>query len=306
MSLLPFDLTEVIHEELQRERRENDYLAHASSHIAGSLRHAQLDVAGAPKIQSELLSDITLKTGSMWHEWIHATLRRLGVPYMAEVNMTPWLPTGWAGTLDALFWNPELKGFVLTDFKTTKGESIRWLKRDGAKEDHRLQTSAYWHAAKKMGVPLVKAVAVFYLPKNDTRGKDDVVEPVLFDFDPLPARSLHAEMKKRWGRISDYKKSIPSSTAGALWVPDPEAWITDELEPVQERVQKLQFDRNTETWELLLKPHWSTDYCPFPVELCDCSTQGQTKLGFYDVDGTYYPRRGFEDVEPLVRPDAVR
>ena len=158
-------------------------------------------MAGAPKVQSELLSEITLKTGTFWHEYIHDTLRRLGVPYMAEVNMTPWLPTGWAGTLDALFWNPELRAFVLTDFKTKKGEGMRWVREKGAAEEHRLQTSAYWHAAKKMGVPLAKVVGVFYLPKNDTRSKDELIEPLLVDFQPYPARTLHAQMKKRWGRI---------------------------------------------------------------------------------------------------------
>ena len=106
--LLPFDLAELIHHELVRERRPNDFRLHASSHINGSLRHAQLEVAGAPRIMSPLLSEITLRTGTFWHDWIHDTLRRLGVPYMAEVSMNPWLPTGWAGTLDALVWHPEL------------------------------------------------------------------------------------------------------------------------------------------------------------------------------------------------------
>lgn len=301
-ALLPFDLTEVVHQELEKERRENDYLAHASSHIAGSLRHAQLDVAGAPKIQGELLQEITLKTGTFWHEWMHGTLRRLGVPYMAEVNMTPWLPSGWAGTLDALFWNPELKGFVLTDFKTQKGEGIKWLRRDGAKEEHRLQTSAYWHAAKKMGIPLAKAVAVYYLPKNDTRSKDDIVEPLLLDFAPIGARTLHANMKKRWGRISEYRESLPSSTAGAVWVPESKDWITDALEPVQAREQRLYLDKDTGTYDVKLVPHWSAPYCPFPVELCDCSTQGTTKIGYYDLDGEYYPRKGYEEIEPTVSP----
>lgn len=299
--LLPFDLAEVVHEELLRGRREPDGLAHPSIHLNGSLRHAQLDIAGAPKQESSLIREITLKTGTMWHEFLHDTLRRLGVPYMAEVNMTPWLPSGWAGTLDALFWHPELRGFVLTDFKTQKGEGMKWLKMRGAKEDHIRQTSAYWHATKKMGVPLAKAVGVFYLPKNEAGS--DPIEPILLDFEPLSARALHADMKKRWGRISEYRQSLPSSTVGAMWVPDePEHWITDALEPVQEREQRIYFDRNTETHEVKLVPHWSIKYCPYPVELCDCSTQGTTKIGYYDIDGSYYPRKGYEHIEPTVAP----
>jgi len=300
VSLLPLDLTEVVHSELQRERRENDNLMHASSHITGSLRHAQLDVAGAPKVQSELLSEIVLMTGTMWHEWLHGALRRLGVPYMAEVNMNPWLPPGWGGTLDALVWNPEIKAFVLVDFKTAKGEGMRYIARDGAKEEHKLQTSAYWHAARKMGLPLAKAITVFYLPKNDTRSKDELIEPILADFEPYPARQLHATMKARRARVEEYMSSVPlKGTDEPMVVSD---WVTDALEGVQPREQRVYYDRASGTYELKMIPHWSAAYCPFPVELCDCSMQGTTKIGFYDIDGTYYPRKNYEQILPEVEP----
>lgn len=306
MSLVPFDLTEVIHQELTRQRRENDHLAHASSHLKGSLRHAQLDVAGAPKRTNPLLSEITLMTGTLWHEWIHDTLRRLGVPYMAEVNMTPWLPPGWAGTADALIWSPEHKAFVLRDFKTSKGESMRYIRQGGAKEEHIAQVSLYWHAAKKMGIPLVKEAEVYYLPKNDTRSKDEIVEPILASFTPLPAKQLHAEAKQRWGRISEYTRSLGGEPGQPTPKPDRplKGWLTDELEPVQQRTQRVYFDRATGTHEVKLVPHWSAAFCPFPNELCDCSTQGTTKVGYFDIDGEWIPRKGYEDVELTVDPPA--
>ena len=65
---------------------------------------------------------------------------------MAEVNLTPWMPTGWSGTADWLFWHPEYEGFVLGDLKTSKGEAIKWKERDGMSEEHLWQLSAYWHA----------------------------------------------------------------------------------------------------------------------------------------------------------------
>jgi hypothetical protein len=46
MNLLPFDLSEIVAEELAKGRRDNDGLLHASSHLVGPLRHAQLAVAG--------------------------------------------------------------------------------------------------------------------------------------------------------------------------------------------------------------------------------------------------------------------
>ena len=303
-SLLPFDLTEIIQTELAKDRRRNDHLAHPSSHLVGSLRHAQLAVAGAPMVASELVRDMPLWIGTLLHEEIHRFLRTAGVPYMAEVNLTPWLPKGWAGTADAVVWHPELKGFVLADFKTSKGESMRYIVRDGAKEEHKLQSSAYWHALKKMGLPMVKAIGVYYLPKNDTRKKDELIEPALIDFEPIPARTLHADMKHRWGRISDYVTSLGGEPGKPLEETPAtlSAWLTDELEAVEERQQRVYFDRKTETWELKLVPHWSTEFCPFPERLCDCSTQGTTKLGVFDIDGSYYPRKGFEQIEPRVEP----
>ena len=296
--LLTFSLEEIIHTELMKERRANDGLLHASSHLTGSLRHAQLDVAGAPKVGEALVRNMALWIGSLIHEDVHRMLRKAGVPYLAEVNMTPWLPPGWGGTCDALIWNPEMRGFVLVDLKTTKGEGMRFLRRDGAKAEHVAQTSAYWWAARKMGIPLVKKIAVLYLPKNQTRVKDELIEPLLIDFEPTPAKELHAEMKRRNGRVSEYRESLPGN-------PHPKTlngWITDALDPVQERQQRIYFDRAAGAWELSLRPHWSNEFCPFDLALCDCRDQGVTKLGVYDLDGEYLPRKGYEHVEPTVAP----
>ena len=285
-----------------RARRPNDFLLHASSHIESPLRHVQLDVAGAPKVKSEVLSEITLWTGTMWHEWLHNTLRRLGVPYMAEVNLNPWLPEGWGGTADAVVWNPDLKAFVLIDFKTQKGEGMRWIERDGAKEAHKLQTSAYWWALKKMGIPLAKTIGIFYLPKNDVRG-DTVIEPMLVDFEPYSSQKMTALMKQRREAVQRYRESLPFDPAVDGTSPHLDEWITDELADIQPPEQRVYLDRATGTWDLKLIRHWSADYCPYDPELCPCSLEQKTeKIGMYDVDGTYYPRPGYEDVKPTVQP----
>lgn len=259
-------------------------------------------MAGAPKVTSELLSEITLMTGTMWHEFIHDTLRRLGVPYMAEVNLNPWLPPGWGGTADAVIWHPELKGFVLTDYKTQKGEGMRYIAKDGPKAEHKAQASAYWYALKKMGIPLVKKIGVYYLPKNGVRGQE--IEPILADFDPLPARALHKLMNERSGRVSDYIASLEPGNVEKWRNATLQDWITDELAPPSEREQRVYYDRKNGIWELKLVPHWTAGFCPYPDELCSCSTQSTTKIGFYDLDGTYYARTGFEEIEPTVEPPA--
>src|SRR3954447_13428749 len=48
----------------------------------------------------------------------------------------PYMPEGWTGTADWVFWNRELGGFVLGDMKTIKGDGIAWVERDGVKREH--------------------------------------------------------------------------------------------------------------------------------------------------------------------------
>ena len=292
MSLLPFDLTEVVAGELERQRRAPDGLLHASSHLTGSIRHAQLDVAGAPKNPESLMSSIRLMTGTLWHQWLEERIKSLGIAAMLEVNLTPWLPQGWGGTADMVIWSPEHNAFVLTDLKTTKGEGIRWI-RDGAKDEHVWQTSAYWYALKKMGVPMVKRVGVFYLPMNDT--KSGGVEPLLIDFEPIDAKVMQEEMSFRAHLAQAYVNSVDPDGPS-----NPGKFLTGALAPVQEPVQKVRWRGGAA--ELWLEPHWSTMFCPYQHELCSCSTQEKTQIGFFEGD-TYYARPGFEDIEPTVFPD---
>lgn len=298
MSLLPIDLGEVLHEELLRQRRAPDNLLHASSHLSAPLRHVQLELAGAPQLPRPVVDEIVLMTGTMWHDWLEGVLRRLGLPFMAEVNLNPWMPKGWGGTADIVMWHPDFQAFVLVDVKTTKGESMRWKLERGVTEEHQLQTSLYWHALRKMGLRMARRIGVFYLPKNDTRSKSETVEPAMLEFDPLPVKKIQSETARRRKRVDEYLKSLPS---GEQWL-DLEEYLTDKLEPVQPRVQKVYYDRAADTHVLKLVPHWSAQFCPFPEELCDCRTHGTTTLGLFDEMGDYHPRSGYEEYEPEVFP----
>lgn len=300
-SVLPFDLTEIIEHELTAGDRAPDGLLHPSTHLSGPLRHAQLDLAGAPKKPRPIIDRIVLHTGTMWHREIGSWLVKNGVPTMVEVNLTPWLPAGWSGTADLVVWNPDLQAFVLVDMKTTKGTSMKYRLWDGASEEHIWQTSSYWHALKKMGIPLAKVIAVFYLPKDDTRKKDELIEPVLIDFEPVPVRKLKAEMDRRKGRVDEYLDSIGGPRTEAQWK-RPKALLNDVLDPPQERVQKIYRDRASGDAVLKLVPHWTAAYCPFPANLCACSEQKTETIGRYDANGEYHPSKGKEEIEPLVTP----
>lgn len=307
MSLLPIDVIDALHNSLRAERREEDGLLHCSSDLLGSLRHAQLRIAGAPTLTSELLSDITLKTGTMWHEYLGEVLQNKGVPVVRELSVTPWLPEGWAGTADYLFFDPEHQAWVLADLKTMKGEGIRFVKKDGAKPEHLWQLSAYYHALVDAGFEIVDRFSIIYLPKNDTPDKNDSVEPVVADCKPLPKELLWEVMEERRNELMIYLPTVKAQDAYVT------PWIADPMP----RVQKMWWNSKTEVFDVKLVPHWSSAYCPYPNELCDCSEAGTTKIGEWAIDRLaaitdkltedsciYIPRAGYKEIEPELKPDA--
>lgn len=290
---LPFDLAEIVAEELEADRRPHDKLLHASSHLIGSLRHAQLAVAGAPSIDSPLVGQIRMNTGTMWHKWLQDKLVGLGIPFMQEVNLTPWMPKGWGGTADFLFWVPDAKGFKLEDLKTTKGEGMRFLESGGAKIEHKWQTSIYWHAARRMGLPMIKEIGVLYLPMNDTRDMNETIMPLEVNFEPIPWDEIQPVAKDRAEAVKAYIDALPFKTERQVAQADLSDWVIPELAPVQDRDLKPYFNRRDDKWELKLIPHWSAQFCPYPTELCDCREAGTTKVGEW-AGGIYVPRSGYE------------
>jgi hypothetical protein len=292
--LLTVDLAGVLDSAIRGDR--HDGLLHPSTHLAGSLRHAQLDLAGAPKRERPFADQMTLQIGTLVHEFFHDALRTAGVPYMAEVGLGPWMPKGWNGTADAIVWNPDLRAFVLVDFKTTKGEALRFRKLSGASEDHILQTSIYWHALNKMGLPLAKAIGVLYIPKNPA---GENTEPLMVDFDPIPWKTLVTRMNKRKKSVDGYLGTLPKPNPRPLTVDE---FVTDDLAPESEMTQKLYADKSTGDQVLKLVPHYLTPYCPYEPPLCACSEQRAVTIGRFNDLGDYTPRKGYEEILPVVLP----
>ena len=328
--MLHFDLTELLEKQLADERRPPDGLLHPSGDLIGSLRHAQLRAAGAPTVASEIVSDVRLMTGTMWHSFFEATFRQARLPVMTEVRLDRWLPEGWTGTADWLMWSDEYRAFVLGDLKTIKGEGMTFVERDGIKDEHLWQLSAYWYAAEAMGIPLVKTFLVLYLPQNVPTGES--VSPFLAEGRPLDREIVMFQMQDRWAKTKAYLAELDatkrrhlnqaSATVGvtpyAHFLSPPYAgYINDKLAPEQERVQILRWNGKQGVYDVKLAPHWSAAYCPYPNELCACSEQGTEKIGqfrFYEGDGlpdnldsVYYdPRKGYEDIEPTVSAPTIK
>jgi hypothetical protein len=301
--LIPVDIVGIIREDLAKQKRDPDGLLHASSDLKGSLRHTQLNYVGAPKIERSMTEDIRTRTGWFWHDHVGKLLVDAGVPVMREINLTPWMPAGWTGTADWLFWSPKYQAFVLGDLKTTKGEAIKYREKEGMSADHWWQLSAYWYACVQMGLPMVKGFGVMYLPMNTKLGEE--IEPVMMEADPIPEADIRLRMTEVTAKCKNYATVVEREGR----------FLNEYLAPPMDRVQKLFWSRANGVWELKLVPHWLHDFCPFDNSLCDCSEQGTTKVGEYRVaekpyEGgeptavEYWPRKGYEDVEPVEAPDA--
>lgn len=299
--MLPFDLSDLLSEKFARERRPPDGKLHPSGDLIGSLRHSQLRAAGAPTVETDIVSDTRLMTGTLWHTWFEGIFDRL--PVMTEVKLDRWLPRGWSGTADWLIWSDKYRAFILGDLKTTKGEALPFIERDGIKQEHLWQLSSYWYAARAMGIPLVDAFCVFYLPMNAT----GTAAPLLLEAAPLDEALVLGTMESRWHATETYLGALPPDLLSTAGLPNAEKFINEYLAPVQERVQVLRYNKPQGVYDVKLAPHWSAQFCPYPSELCNCNEGGTEKIGHYaavEVDDVmtvqYVPRNGYAEFIPTV------
>lgn len=238
----------------------------------------------------------------MWHDYLSELLVSRGATVMQEVRLSPWLPEGWGGRADLLIWDSDDRAFDLWDVKTVKGEGLQWVS-EGAKDEHIWQLSAYWHSLRVGKFPMRRKAYVLYLPMNAAEGN---MEPVVQEVTPIPKEKVWGVMEDRWAKTQAYLEVLTErQNSGML---PPELFLNEELAPPMERVQKLY--KNGDKYELKLVPHWSTRFCEFDDALCDCSTQGTTKIGEWIMDSdwganarwNYSPRKGFEDHIPSLSP----
>jgi len=294
--LIPFNIVGALEQKLAADQRQPDGLLHCSGDLIGPLRHSQLTAAGAPTVRSPLVQEVRLRTGTMWHSFFNELLIEQGHLVMHEVKMRQWLPEGWAGTLDWLMWDTNKRAFVLGDLKTTKGEGMFYIERNGAKEEHLWQLSAYYHALVNAKFPMLEGFSILYLPMNNDGGRNEATAPVQADCVPLDADLVWGRMEERWAATRPYLRAVRRDGE----------YLNEFLAPPADREQKMVWDSKRERWDLKLVPHWSTRFCSYDTELCDCSEQGVTKIGEYAFEnGTlvFTPRAG---QEALLPPDLLR
>ncbi len=298
-------LLDLLYDDLSEDTWGADGLLHASE-LADPLRHVQLRMAGAPRKPKNYAEQVVLETGKMWHKRVAEAWERKGVRLLAEVPMQGGLPDGWGGSADYLVWDAKRRGFVLYDLKTQKSSSLQYIHRDGAKREHIWQVSAYWWALKRMGYPVLNRIGIIYLPKDEDYSIEGGVQPVLSVVKPLDEEKVLGRMAEMRSAVDTYLDSL--DTLGQHYmVEHPELFVTDELAPLMPREQRI--FKNKELWEVKLIPHWTSMFCPYDNELCDCghnlSGDKTTKIGHFAQEGNtwiYKPRKGYEDMTPSVKP----
>jgi hypothetical protein len=297
--MLKKDYTELLDEWLYHTREPSGNL-YPSMDLLGSLRHSMLRAAGAPLREEEGIAGLVrLETGTIWHDRFEMLLRRSQLPVMMEVRLTDYMPEGWSGRADWITWSDKYRAFVLGDLKTIKPEGMPYIRRDGIKDSHMWQLSSYWYALEKMGLPLVKAFHVLYLPFEQE--KYELLEGV-----PLDRDLVLGTMVDRAAATRKYLAHVNAAKFKAFPAPeDPAFYFVNEfLAPVQEREQVARWNKDKSVFDVKLVPNWSANYCLYPPELCDCHTQGQTKIGewrWLKDNGTetslYVSRNGYEEIE---------
>lgn len=311
--LFPVDLTSLFTEAIQADKRPPDGKLHASGDLIGSLRHAQLRAIGTPTRKATIASQIRLMTGTLWHRWFENLLMDNGIEVHTEVKLDDWMPEGWSGTADYVFEIGD--AYVLGDLKTTKGESMFFINRDGAKQEHIWQLSAYFWALVEAGKPMVNSVGVFYMPMNEIQSGETPL-PSLQEVTPIPKDVIIPHMEERATSVRELRAGIASEgyhfdsdglleefdVPGGVENPKLLETLGALLAPEQERLQRITWDSKRELHNVVLVPHWSAAFCDWDAPLCDCRNQGTTKIGHYDLEGTYVPRKGYEGIEPTVKP----
>lgn len=257
----------------ETNKARNDGLLHFSTHLQHDRHTAIYHKHGYPENtwDKPWMNTLPLLQGTAIHDYIHNIMKDKYTVYDAEVPISgsDKLGYAWTGTADAYVVDDD-GVFWLLDYKTISGTSFEYL--DGAKPEHILQISAYYHFHyhPKHGYP--KKCAIVYLPTTpDYRRRWP--EPVIIEVDPIPWMDLYHRMNTVEFHIKRY------ATTGEL--PQP---------PKGE--YKWKQNKKENHWELWWYPHYSSLFCPWKgqeEDPCGCSKFTRYVVGTWSVrDGVDY------------------
>lgn len=197
----------------------------------------------------EFLDLINMQTGTLWHkqveQWLKKDKNRWWELVASEVDLTPYLPNGWTGTADWVFYDKEADHCILGDLKTIKPEAVQHL--SGIKDDHLAQLSCYNYGLTKAGYTMAPELFVFYLPKNKIWTAD--VKPQ--QLSSVPIENIDVIMYS-------IKKNVDGFVSGVT-----------KLAPMPDPVYKHSYNKLMNVFDVKQYPDWREAYtCPFDETLC--------------------------------------
>lgn len=263
------DILEVITQGLDSGARPKDNLLHCSKHIWWPLRFSQLEMSGEHMEPPEFLDQINMLTGTLHHSWIQEHLKRSKDRWWelvaTEIDLTPYLPEGWTGTADWVFYDKEADHCILGDYKTIKPEAVQYL--TGVKSDHLLQLSCYNLGLTMAGYNMAPELFVFYLPKNKVWTHS--VAPQQLSAKPIEY------IRERMTTIRDEVLAYTTGQVALSRMPLPEL--------------KTSWNTKTGVFDVREVPNWMEAYtCPFNESLCPRTKS--RKLGHFDLNRKWTSR----------------
>lgn len=273
-------MAQFIADRVMEDTKKPDGLLHPSTDLAGceiSMCHRHdPDVLTLEKSQASMTR---LLIGTLVHRWLEEQMTGSdwdGIEFQCEVDMTPGLPKGWAGTADVLvgqFGDGILSEaeHTLMDFKTIAGSGLHFLDVSKPKFEQHMQVSAYWHAAEAMGFKMNPRLCVLHIPVSAAQYKE-LQPPIEQWMRPLPRAQVFGEMKRRSRMLKNYLAAKTAEQDGS--------YLDDTLAPQpMARVQDTRFNKKLQLTEHVEKDHWLVRFCD--SSQCACAGRA-TEVISYD------------------------
>lgn len=292
---MSFSFEKLIKDGIQANNREPDYKLHPSTHLSIPLRRLELESIGYPKQKGKYDSSHRLLTGTLWHEWLEKLLTESGATVSLELNVTSWLPTGWAGRLDCLLWDKARGKHDLYDFKTTG--DVTYVRRE-PKWEHVQQANLYMDAVASQIADCDK-VYIVYIGMNT----DDVVVHEC----TLPRGQMAARAIDLYDKVKAYRLRCGIGTfIDKPLLPTVEPDLFDiYLSPGLGKQERWVWNKFRKGWGAYYGPAPECKFCPYPSEVCCASKSEEDQyLGiYYPHKSKFFPAKANIDYgEPFLEP----
>jgi len=200
---MPIDWVAIYHDYLLELRKENQAARkfdgfHMS--MIGSCQRKSIYERSGIVLTPDIGRLRRFRQGTVIHDdyqtaWLGSRLAQ-EAEVLVELELTDYLPEGWAGTADAVFYSPADE--EITDVKTVNAAAFRYA-IEFPKHADCLQLGGYWTAAeKRIGRPIAKG-SIIYVPLGAF--EEPIVARVDPDYKDQALRAMVA-LEEAWERYT--------------------------------------------------------------------------------------------------------